>query len=241
MNETATGVSRVRRRSKERGEHPDIAKNFAPPDCFINHVVTPGRRFATAPLALADVKETGKHLGVTINDMVLAMAAGALRKLLLRYDGKADAPLIAGVPISTNPSRERLAGNEFTYMTPSLAVHIDDPLERVRLTSTATAIAKENNQLLGPTLLPAWMSYLPPSLAPSDFPRAGQARRIGKRDEPDHLECPRTAGARRHRGRDGQRDLLRRADSQRQRHEHHRLELRRPAGHLGAHRRPHAG
>ena len=51
VNETATGVSRVRRRSKERGEQPDIAKNFAPPDCFINHVVTPGRRFATAPLA----------------------------------------------------------------------------------------------------------------------------------------------------------------------------------------------
>ncbi len=176
VNETATGVSRVRRRSKERGEQPDIAKNFAPPDCFINHVVTPGRRFATAPLALADVKETGKHLGVTINDMVLAMAAGALRKLLLRYDGKADAPLIAGVPISTNPSRERLAGNEFTYMTPSLAVHIDDPLERVRLTSRATAIAKENNQLLGPTLLPAWLSYLPPSLAPPIF--RAQARRV---------------------------------------------------------------
>ena len=92
----------------------------------------PGRRFATAPLALADVKETGKHLGVTINDMVLAMAAGALRRLLLRYDGKADAPLIAGVPVSTDPSPERLVGNEFTYMTPSLPVHIDDPLERVQ-------------------------------------------------------------------------------------------------------------
>jgi hypothetical protein len=49
VNETATGISRVRRRSKERGEHPDLAKNFSPPDCFINHVVTPGRRFATAP------------------------------------------------------------------------------------------------------------------------------------------------------------------------------------------------
>jgi WS/DGAT/MGAT family acyltransferase len=169
VNETATGVSRVRRRSKERGAHPDLARNFAPPDCFINHKVTPGRRFATAPLSLTDVRETGKQLGVTINDMVLAMAAGALRTLLLRYDGAADAPLIAGVPVSTNPSRDRLAGNEFTYMTPSLAVHIDDPLERVRLASAASGIAKENNQLLGPAVLPAWMSYLPPSLAPSFF------------------------------------------------------------------------
>jgi diacylglycerol O-acyltransferase len=176
VRETATGVSRVRRRSKERGRHPDLARNFAPPTCFINHVVTPGRRFATAPLALADVKETSKHLGVTLNDIVLATAAGALRRLLLRYDGRAESPLIAGVPVSYNTSRERLVGNEFTYMTPSLPVHIGDPLERVRLTSLATTIAKENHQLLGPTVLPAWLSYLPPALAPGMFRM--QAKRV---------------------------------------------------------------
>lgn len=176
VQETAIGVSRVRRRSKERGAHPDLARNFAPPQCFINHRVTPGRRFATAPLALSDVKETSKHLGVTLNDVVLATAAGALRRLLLRYDGSADAPLIAGVPVSYNTSPDRLDGNEFTYMTPSLPVHIDDPLQRVQLTSTATKIAKENHQLLGPTLLPAWLSYLPPSLAPRFF--RTQARRV---------------------------------------------------------------
>jgi len=176
VRETSTGVSRVRRRAKERGQHPDLARNFAPPQCFINHIVTPGRRFATAPLALSDVKETAKHLGVTLNDVVLAMAAGALRRLLMRYDGRADAPLIAGVPVSTNASPDRLVGNEFTYMTPSLPVHIDDPLERVRLTSMATTIAKENHQLLGPTVLPAWLSYLPPAFAPGLFRR--QASRL---------------------------------------------------------------
>ncbi len=61
-------------------------------------------------------------------------------------------------------------------MTPSLPVHIDDPLERVRLTAVATSIAKENHQLLGPMLLPAWMSYLPPSMAPGIF--RAQARRV---------------------------------------------------------------
>lgn len=176
VNETASGVSRVRRRSKERGAHPDLARNFAPPPCFINHRVSPGRRFATAPLALADVKETSKHLGVTLNDVVLATVAGALRRLLLRYDGRADAPLIAGVPVSYNTSPDRLAGNEFTYMTPSLPVHVDDPMQRVMLTAMATRIAKENHQLLGPTVLPAWMSYLPTALAPRMF--RAQARRV---------------------------------------------------------------
>jgi WS/DGAT/MGAT family acyltransferase len=138
--------------------------------------VTPGRRFATAPLALSDVKETAKHLGVTLNDVVLAMSAGALRRLLLRYDGHADAPLIAGVPVSYNTSPDRLDGNEFTYLTPSLPVQIEDPLQRVELTSMATKIAKENYHLLGPTLLPAWLSYLPPALAPRFF--RTQARRV---------------------------------------------------------------
>nr|WP_090338787.1 wax ester/triacylglycerol synthase family O-acyltransferase [Mycolicibacterium malmesburyense]CRL66777.1 acyltransferase, WS/DGAT/MGAT [Mycolicibacterium malmesburyense] len=176
LNETAAGVSRVRKRAKERGSHPDLARNFAPPQTFLNHVVSPGRRFATAPLSLAEVKETSRHLGVTLNDIVLATTAGALRTLLLRYDGSADAPLIAGVPVSTDPSRDRLTGNEFTYMMPSLPVHIADPLERVRLTAVATRIAKESHQLLGPTVLPAWMSYLPPALAPRFFRM--QARRM---------------------------------------------------------------
>ncbi len=176
LNETAAGVSRVRKRAKERGRHPDLARNFAPPQTFLNHVVSPGRRFATAPLSLAEVKETSRHLGVTLNDIVLATAAGALRTLLLRYDGTADAPLIAGVPVSTDPSRDRLTGNEFTYMMPSLPVHIADPLERVRLTAVATKFAKESHQLLGPAVLPAWMSYLPPALAPRFFRM--QARRM---------------------------------------------------------------
>jgi len=125
---------------------------------------------------LSDVKQTSKHLGVTLNDIVLAAAAGALRRLLLRYDGRADSPLIAGVPISFNTSSERLVGNEFTYLTPSLPVHIDDPLERVKLTALATKIAKENYHLLGLTVRPAWMSYLPTALAPRMF--RAQARRV---------------------------------------------------------------
>lgn len=176
VGETATGVSRVRKQTRVRGRHPELARNFAPPRTFINHVVSPGRRFATAPLALADVKQTARHLQVTLNDIVLATAAGALRTLQLRYDKRADAPLIAGVPISFDTSPHRLTGNEFSYMTPSLPVHIEDPLERVRLTATSTAIAKENHRLLGEMLLPSWLAYLPPALTPSLF--RSQARRV---------------------------------------------------------------
>lgn len=169
VRETAAGVGRVRRRSKERGEHPELARNFAPPPTFINHVLSPERRFATATLALADVKQTSKKLGITINDLVLATAAGALRELLLRHDGRADRPLIGSVPASIDPSPTRLTGNEFSGLNVSLPVHHEDPLERVRLTSVATGIAKEDFHLLGPKVVSQWTAYLPPTLGPPVF------------------------------------------------------------------------
>ncbi|WP_422748299.1 WS/DGAT/MGAT family O-acyltransferase [Mycobacterium sp. WMMD1722] len=169
LRATAGGVSEVLRRGREREANPDLARNFSPPQTFLNHVVSPVRRFATAPLALPDVKDVARRLGVTLNDIVLATAAGALRELSLRYDGRADAPLIAGVPVAFDTSPDRLSGNHFSYITPSIPVHIADPLERVRLTAVATAIAKENHHLLGPTTIASWLNYLPPQLVPSVF------------------------------------------------------------------------
>ena len=89
-----------------------------------------------------------------------------MRQLLLRYGGRADQPIIASVPTSLDASPDRLSGNELSAMNLSLPVHIDDPLERVRLTSVATTIAKEDIRLLGPTVLESWVAYLPPALSP---------------------------------------------------------------------------
>ena len=170
VSDSAVGVSRVRRRSQERGHHPDLARNFNPPPTFINHVVSPTRRFASATLALTEFKETSKHLGVTINDLVLATSAGALRKLLLLHnDGSVEAPILASVPVSTDMSPDRIAGNAMSLMVVSLPVHVDDPLERVRLTSVSTTVAKENDRLLGRQLINRWMAYVPPVLGPAAF------------------------------------------------------------------------
>ena len=163
------GISRLRRRAKERTDHPDLAKMFKTPPTFLNHVVSPARTFATASLSLAEVKETSKALGVTFNDIVLATAAGGLRELLLRYDGRADRPLMASVPVSTDLSPDRVTGNEIGGLSVSLPIHIDDPLERVRLTALSTARAKEDYDLLGPKLQGQMMEYLPPSLTPALF------------------------------------------------------------------------
>ena len=175
ISDIARGVVRLRRRSKERRKVTDLAKPFNAPPTFLNHVVSPVRTFATATLSLAEVKETARHLGVTFNDVVLTVAAGGLRELMLRYDGQADRPILATVPVSTDRSTERITGNEIGGMMVSLPVHMDDPMERVQLTSVASTRAKETNDLLGPTLQGRLLEYLPPPLAPALF--KAQAKR----------------------------------------------------------------
>ncbi len=166
--ESAAGIRRVRSRVRERGEHSGFGKQ-RPPPTFINHVVSPGRRFATVTLALADVKETSKALGVTMNDVVLASAAGGLRELLLRHDGRADAPLIVSVPVGLDTSPDRLTGNEVFGLNVSLPVHVADPRERAQLTSSAMRTAKEDLHLMGAEAMAQWATYLPPGLSPPIF------------------------------------------------------------------------
>jgi diacylglycerol O-acyltransferase len=167
MRYTAQGVRRVRNSSRKLS--PELTRPFTPPPSFMNHRVDAQRKFATATLALSDVKQTGKHLGVTINDMVLAISAGALRKLLLRYDGHADHPLLASVPVSFDFSPDRISGNRFSGVLVSLPVDVGDPVERVLAAHDAAASAKESHNLLGPELVSRWSAYFPPAPAEALF------------------------------------------------------------------------
>ena len=168
--ETAAAMRRVRAAAKRRGAGHEF-KTPVPPPTFMNHVVSPGRRFATATVALSDVKHTSKHLDVTINNLVLAIVAGALRVLLQRYDGHADAPLVASVPVSLDTSSDRLTGNEVFGLNVLLPVHVGDPLDRLQEASDATSTARERLDLLGPEAMSQWAAYLPPTVAPYVFQR----------------------------------------------------------------------
>lgn len=167
--QTGVGVWRLRRAAKRRGPNPQFARLLSPAPTFFNHALSPARQFASATLALADVKQTSKHLDVKINDLVLAITAGALRELMLRYDGRADRPLLASVPASLDRDPDRVAGNELGAMNISLPVQVDDPLERVAMTKLGAAIGKEEFTLLGPKLIKSWLEYLPPAIAPAMF------------------------------------------------------------------------
>ena len=128
----------------------------------MNHRLTTERRFATAGLPFADAKQITRELGCTINDLVLAMAAGAARELRLRYDGHSDTPLVAMVPVCLDASPGRSAGNNFTQIAVALPADLDDPLHRVARSHDAAISAKQLHTLRGPELLTRWFAYLPP-------------------------------------------------------------------------------
>lgn len=180
VRDAVVGMRRVRRRARQRGEHPELAASFDAPPTFLNHVVSPQRRFATTMLPLGEVKATAKALGITLNDAILTIAAGGLRKLLLAYDGKADRPIIASVPTATDKS-DRVTGNEISGLSVSLPVHIADPTRQARLVALATRTAKEDHEILGPALYGRLMAYLPPAIAPAAF------RWLGRRDAPNKM------------------------------------------------------
>jgi diacylglycerol O-acyltransferase / wax synthase len=175
------GAYRIQRRARRRRQHPELASRFDPPPTFLNHKLSAGRTFASATLPLADIKAISKKLDVTINDVVLTIAAGGLRRLLLKYGERAERPLIASIPTATDTSPDRISGNALATMLVSLPVQIDDPMQRLQLIRTSTDIAKEDHELLGPTVVSQWLEFVPPAIMRTVF------RWTSRREAPNQL------------------------------------------------------
>lgn len=134
------------------------------PDTRFNGALTANRTFHSTSVSLPEVKRVKAALDVTVNDVVLAIVAGSLRAYLLARDELPDAPLMAGVPVSTDkPEVEaRLAGNKVSNLLTTLATDEPDPLIRLRAIHAVTAEAKVVQNLLGAELMANWVQYTPP-------------------------------------------------------------------------------
>jgi WS/DGAT/MGAT family acyltransferase len=151
------------------GRRPDPllseAASQAPRTSF-NDRITPHRRFAFGSLSLEDVKEIKKQLGVTVNDVVMAMCAGALRRYLEERNELPADPLVAMVPVSIRSKEEKgTFGNQVSAMSASLHTHIADPLQRLERIHETMKIAKEQHQALPASLLQDFAQFAPPAVA----------------------------------------------------------------------------
>lgn len=115
----------------------------APKTCF-NDVVEQERKWNSALLDLARVKAL-RHIvqGATLNDVILTICAGALRRYLLEKDELPSQPLVAMVPVSTRTSEEKHAmGNQVSAMYIQLATDIQDPIKRLEKIHVNTLVGK---------------------------------------------------------------------------------------------------
>ena len=108
----------------------------------LNVAIDGGRGFATASIAMADVHALAARHGATMNDVVLATCAGALRRYLGRHGGVPDEPLVAGMPISLRKPGDVEFTTQATMARVSLATQLADPVRRLHAIRDATAAAK---------------------------------------------------------------------------------------------------
>jgi diacylglycerol O-acyltransferase / wax synthase len=135
------------------------------PRTSLNGSVHARRRVAFAVANLADVKKLKNAMGTTVNDVVLAICAGALRTYLLAGDELPEIPLVALVPVSVTPETAELRGsNKISGMFVQLPCELDDPLERLRFIHEGTKGAKEEHQALGADTLQNWAEHAAPNV-----------------------------------------------------------------------------
>ena len=120
----------------------------APPTPW-NRAVGPHRRLAMRTARLDDIKRLKDATGGTVNDVVMAICAGALREYLLRHDALPDAPLRAMVPVSIRTGDEEDPWtNRVSAIVAVLPTDCDEPIERVRRCQVAMQDAKRQLDLV---------------------------------------------------------------------------------------------
>ena len=139
---------------------------FAAPRTSFNTSLTPRRSFSFTSVDLPTVKAVKAAAGCTVNDVVLALCAGALRHYLDSRGEVLDASLVAMVPVSVRTDDEKDAmGNKVSSMLCTLATDVDDVGERLQIIHECMGEAKEQQKAIGADTLQEWAEFAAPAVA----------------------------------------------------------------------------
>ncbi|XGU19299.1 wax ester/triacylglycerol synthase domain-containing protein [Rhodococcus sp. 3Y1] len=116
---------------------------FAAPKSIFNVPITGARRVAAQSWPIERLRKVSCVADVTLNDAVLAMCAGALRRYLIELDELPDKPLIAMVPVSLRKGEEgEASGNAVGAVLCDLATELVDPAARLQRVHDSMSSAK---------------------------------------------------------------------------------------------------
>jgi diacylglycerol O-acyltransferase len=164
-------AERVQRAVSGDGSTTDHATLRAPKTSF-NGRVSAHRRFAFGQLSLDEVKAIKNEHGSTVNDVVVAICTGAVRRWLIEHGELPADPLVAQIPVSVRTSEQAgTYGNRIMLMSAPLFTNLPDPIVRLRRTHEALAVMKERHKALPAQLLQDANHFIPPAV----FARAARA------------------------------------------------------------------
>jgi diacylglycerol O-acyltransferase / wax synthase len=136
-----------------------MAPPFGAPRTPFNNAVTRERTVAYTELDLEDIKKVKNRFSVTVNDVVIALCSGVLRRFLLDRGQLPDTSLVATIPVSVHDKSDRPGRNQLSALFTRLETQLADPAERLRAIARVTSVAKEHSSAIGATLLLDWAQF----------------------------------------------------------------------------------
>ncbi len=166
IGETALALIKGQANKKLKGKKAFNRRSFSVPRTIFNNNVSPKRTWGTALLSFNRVNTLRKIMGVSVNDMILAICSGALRRYLLEKDKLPSQSLVANVPISIRVEGEQQKmENKISNMLVPIATHIKDPIERLEYIQEQTEIGKSKHKAVGAKSLMKMAESVPFGLA----------------------------------------------------------------------------
>ena len=163
---TTRAASRLVRLRTGRDRTETTPAPFRAPATPLNGAIGPHRTIALTEQSLESVKSIKRAFGGTVNDVVLAAVAGALRLYLLGRGETMDRPLVGMVPISVRREDQKgELGNHVSMMLVDLPADEPDPVQRLRRVTRGTAGAKERHGALGAETLQDLAELTPAGVA----------------------------------------------------------------------------
>jgi WS/DGAT/MGAT family acyltransferase len=162
MAELGRLASRAQR-ALSRGEAPfELQERLLAPKTLFSGRVSAHRRFAFGQLSLDDVKAVKNAHGVTVNDVIVTLCAGAVRRWLVEHGDLPDDPLVAQIPVSVRTEEQMgTFGNRIMLMSAPLFTDEPDPLRRLQLTHEALGDMKVRHRALPADLLADANHFIP--------------------------------------------------------------------------------